>query len=281
MDSVPPKSVAFSDKVIAVSPPESVCSVRGRSTGAPCPKKSVSTVIYTLVILMFGLSIMYLISRIIALQRKLAKLELAQRNSSYDLADVVEEKVQSLMSARPSIQPPRVTPPPVPKVPLPGRASTPPGTRSAAVPPVPIPVVPPPAEPVVAAAPVPPTPATPPKAPPANQVLAIPFPIMELFLADGESAFAHLADTKPSTSFVEELSESEASGTEVTKAVATAMAPLADVVREMEKVIDDDKRSSSSEDEDAEARQADRVVLVDWTPPKPAAKRGRPKKKTT
>jgi hypothetical protein len=109
-------------------------------------------------------------------------------------------------------------------------------------------------------------------------MLAIPFPIMDLFLAEGESAFAHLHNPLRSPSFVEELSESEASGTEVTKAVTTALAPLADVVREMEKVADEEK---STDDEGGEGRKVENVVIVDWPQPKPATKRGRPRKKAS
>jgi hypothetical protein len=293
MDPLAPKSVAFSDKVIAVSPPESVCSVASRGKpAAACPKKSVSGVIFTLVILMFGLSIMYLISRIIAMQRKLSKLEQAQRNNSYDLADVVEEKVnerfevQRAANSAPTVVS-RVTPffPPapsskVPNVPLPGRASkpvTPPAASAPPSTPPPAPVV---STAVAAASSRPPANETiffdtPPRPFEGLQMFSIPMPpphIFDLFLSEASAP----SRNEESKSFVEEVSDGEASGTEVSKAVTSAMAPLADVVREMEKVADD-KSGASSQSDESEDEKPSKPVNPKPTP----AKRGRPRKKQT
>ena len=92
--------------------------------------------------------------------------------------------------------------------------------------------------------------------------------IIDLFFSEDKGA--------GSTAFVEELSDGESSGTDVSKAVTSAMAPLADVVREMEKVADEEKEEKSmSEASEEEEKRPTRKV-----PPVPTpAKRGRPRKK--
>lgn len=152
------KSVAFADPV-ASGFDGSVCSrVSSRGGGglcaAPTPQRTscsknkgtLQTMLLGLVGIMFGLSIMYLISRIMALNRKIVQLERdSKRQVTPDYVEEVATRVaKELTPPPPSLSPPLPLPRPrqVP-VPLP----TPPHARMPAAAPVPVPAVAPTATP--------------------------------------------------------------------------------------------------------------------------------------
>lgn len=135
-----PKTVAFADPLstsIAAAPDLSTCSsLKPGSTravhvkgGAQCskPKNTVQTLLFGVVGIMFGLSIMYLISRIMAMNRKIVQLE--RESKRQVTAEYVEEYVaRSVKELAPAAAVP-VTPvvapiplpvpiPPLPKAPV-------------------------------------------------------------------------------------------------------------------------------------------------------------------
>lgn len=163
--ATPLKSVAFADPIAASAPtPElSTCSAvhpaplhsRTLQAGqAAKPKNTVQTLLFGIVGIMFGLSIMYLISRIMAMNRKIVQLERETKRqvTAEYVDDVVSRTVKELAPSPVHT----FTPPPKPPVSVP--LPVPLQVRPAASIPVPATPVAAPAPPASGAPPVAPEP---------------------------------------------------------------------------------------------------------------------------